>query len=315
MKKLKTASLNSQAVRVLNIAHRGARGYAPENTLPAFSKAIDMGVDCVELDVHLTRDGKIVVHHDDQLIRCTNITEFEFSTVKTNDYQLSNYSLEEIKSLDAGSWYVREYQLSLNGNSKENYLNILTDEEREMYISQTDLRIYASGDIKIPTLEEVLSLTRTRDCLVNIEIKTLPRMYECLTEKVVQLVETMDLADRTILSSFDHQQLLVAKQLNDRVYTAVLSSDRLAKPNEYLKLLNADAYSPGCSEEYDSLGFHSVSGVVDPTAINLCRHDGFDVNVWTCNDKSQMKTLIDLGVTGLFTDIPNRVNDLLYGET
>ena len=53
-------------------AHRGASAYVPENTLPAFEKAVDIGADGVELDIHLSRDGRLVVIHDEMLDRTTN---------------------------------------------------------------------------------------------------------------------------------------------------------------------------------------------------------------------------------------------------
>jgi len=310
----KRRSFSARTGEVLNLAHRGARAYAPENTLPAFKKAIEMGADGVELDVHLTRDGKMVVHHDDDLVRCTNVKESYFPNIEADNYYLSNYSLEEIRTLDAGSWFIRESQASLKEKSSEDYLNLLTETERKSFISQADLELYSSGEVKIPTLEEVLFFIKESNCLVNIEIKTLPRMYEGLIEQVMALLENMELVSNTIISSFDHQQVLRARELNENVYTAVLESDRLAKPNDYLRLLDADGYNPGCYGGYDSLGFNSVSGELDSTAINLCREDGYDVNVWTCNITEQIQQLINAGVTGIITDIPNRVQEVLLNS-
>ncbi|MDF1616778.1 glycerophosphodiester phosphodiesterase [Petrocella sp. FN5] len=76
------------------IAHRGASGYAPENTLIAFKKAIDMGAKAIEFDVQMTKDEEIVVIHDYTLDRTTTGTGFVME--KTAD---------EIRDLDAGSWF------------------------------------------------------------------------------------------------------------------------------------------------------------------------------------------------------------------
>jgi glycerophosphoryl diester phosphodiesterase len=89
-----------------------------------------------------------------------------------------------------------------------------------------------------------------------------------------------------------------------------LTSDRLAKPGDYLQLLDADAYNPGCYGDYDSMGFSSVSRKLDPSGITHARATGRGVNVWTCNDKRQMQELIAAGVTGLITDFPNRFRDV-----
>jgi glycerophosphoryl diester phosphodiesterase len=76
---------------MLNIAHRGASGYEPENTLRSFSRALTMNVDAIELDVHLTKDKKLVVIHDNSVKRTTNGKGW-----------VKNFTLKQIKTLDAG---------------------------------------------------------------------------------------------------------------------------------------------------------------------------------------------------------------------
>jgi len=78
----------------LIIAHRGGSGHAPENTLTAFQTAIDQGADGIELDVHLSADGEVVVIHDSDLGRTTNGSGSVYQKL-----------LSEIKQLDAGSWF------------------------------------------------------------------------------------------------------------------------------------------------------------------------------------------------------------------
>ncbi len=81
------------------IAHRGASGYAPENTIAAFDKAIELGADMIELDVHLTKDRVVVVLHDETLDRTTNKTGL-----------VKSYNWDEIKDTDAGSWKGEEFK-------------------------------------------------------------------------------------------------------------------------------------------------------------------------------------------------------------
>ena len=82
----------------IRIAHRGASGSAPENTLAAFKKAIDIGVDAVELDLHGTADGEVVVIHDASLDRTTNHLG-----------AVNQAPLETIKCADAGGWFATEF--------------------------------------------------------------------------------------------------------------------------------------------------------------------------------------------------------------
>lgn len=79
-----------QPSTVLVIAHRGARAYAPENTLPAFRKAAELGAAMVELDVQLTADGLPVVLHDDTLERCSNVTA---AFPGRTDYRVQSFQL------------------------------------------------------------------------------------------------------------------------------------------------------------------------------------------------------------------------------
>ncbi|HYB20380.1 MAG TPA: glycerophosphodiester phosphodiesterase family protein, partial [Thermodesulfobacteriota bacterium] len=76
------------------IAHRGFSGAAPENTLAAFHQAIEAGSDMIELDIQLSKDGKIVVLHDDTLERTTN-----------GRGRAVDFTLQELKAFDAGSWF------------------------------------------------------------------------------------------------------------------------------------------------------------------------------------------------------------------
>jgi glycerophosphoryl diester phosphodiesterase len=147
--------------------------------------------------------------------------------------------------------------------------------------------------------------------MVNVELKTLPRMYPGQAAAVTSLVQSYQLERQVLISSFDHQQLLEVRRRSSVVATGILTSDRLAKIPEYLELLDADAYHPCCYGECDSLGFGSVSGTVDMGGIAVVRSSGYGVNVWTCNEKKQMCALIAAGVTGLISDFPNRVHDAI----
>lgn len=82
---------------IMKIAHRGSIHLAPENTIPAYEKAIELGFDYVEVDVNYTKDGVPVIMHDDKVDRTTDGTG-----------RVSDFTLEEIKKLDAGSWFGKD---------------------------------------------------------------------------------------------------------------------------------------------------------------------------------------------------------------
>jgi glycerophosphoryl diester phosphodiesterase len=85
--------------KVLVIGHRGALGYAPENTLASFERGVECGADLLELDIHLSRDGELIVMHDADVSRTTD-----------GRGHIENMTLTDIKKLDAGSWFAPQYQ-------------------------------------------------------------------------------------------------------------------------------------------------------------------------------------------------------------
>jgi glycerophosphoryl diester phosphodiesterase len=260
-----------------------------------------MGCTMVELDVHLSRDGAVVVHHDDRLGRCTDV-KARFPA-RSTDF-VSDYTVAELQALDAGSWYVR--QLALPAAQRQGFLQTLSEAELSRWVSPEDQALYASGSVRIPTLAAALAQARELDLVVNIEIKALPRMYPGIARAVVADVAAAGMQRSVLVSSFDHEQLLEVKQLDPTLLTGVLTSDRLARPADYLQLLAADAYHPGCYDDFDSLGFNSVSARLDARGIAAVRAAGHMVFAWTCNHSGQMQALAAAGVTGVMTDYPNR---------
>ncbi len=109
--------MNPKRIPII-IAHRGGAKLAPENTIAAFKNAINIGVEMIEIDVHLSKDSEIIVIHDDDLTRTSN-----------GQGEIKDLTLEEIKKYDAGSWFGEDFKgekiptltevlKSINGESK-----------------------------------------------------------------------------------------------------------------------------------------------------------------------------------------------------
>ncbi len=292
---------------VLNIAHRGARAFAPENTLEAFIKAAQFGCHMIELDVHLSKDGELIVVHDDDLIRCSNVKDVYPGRTS---YFVSDFTAAEIRTLDAGSWFVREIDSA--PAKRQPYLKELHPRELKDFVSDVELKHYSSGQVSHPTLAEALVAAHLHGLLVNVEIKSLPRLYPGIAGTVVALIRKWKMEREVIVSSFDHEQLALVRKKSRTIPTAALFADRPHDPGRYIReLLDGDAYNPGCRGHYDTVGFGSVTGEIDEVAIRNARKAGLCVNVWTANDPARMNALIDAGVTGIFTDYPNRLKVVL----
>lgn len=299
----------SRPVAVANVGHRGAMGLRPENTLPSFELAFELGADMLELDVHPSRDGVPVVIHDDRLGRTTDAGR---RASGGGARFVSELTLEELRALDAGSWFVDALDRAPPPPFGP------TDDERRAWLGAGDVAALGGGRVRVPTLEEALRLALTRGRRVNVELKMIPRRYARLVPAVVDVVRRVGAQDHVLLSSFDHAALVEAKRLAPELPTAALVVARLADPGLYVaEVLGGDAWNPGCVGEYDSLGFgaedHAARGVeaLDRAAIDGAHARGVSVHTWTVNDVPRMQALVQVGVDAIITDFPNRLRDVL----
>lgn len=158
------------------LAHRGDLTHAPENTLPAFSQAIQKGADGVELDAKLTSDGHVIVLHDTTVDRTTN-----------GKGKVSSFTLDEIRKLDAGSWFGTKF-----------------------------------ANTKVPLLEEVFELVG-RDKLINIELTNYSTPKDGLTKKVCELIKKHNNHKQIIFSSFFASNLKIAEQVLPEIPRGLLA--------------------------------------------------------------------------------------------
>jgi glycerophosphoryl diester phosphodiesterase len=308
--------MDIQSNALLVIAHRGARAFAPENTLDAFRKAAQLGADMIELDVQLTADNQLIVVHDDSLERCSNVREL-FAT--RADYRVQSFTLGEIRQLDAGSWLERE--LKAGPEARQPFLRSLEDDELRQYSLRAELASYSDGHVRHPTLVESLAVCRDLGVRVNVELKPThgsskdAQVPASVTDQAVHQIAEFGMHDRVLISSFDHASLQRVKELDSAVPTGVLVSLPIAEPVAYCKALHATAYHPGCCAGSDAVGFDTdefrSTGRLPVEPIRSLRAAGIAVHVWTENDPDRMRLLIDAGVSGIFTDYPNRLRAIV----
>ncbi|TFJ91650.1 glycerophosphodiester phosphodiesterase [Lentibacillus salicampi] len=182
--------------------HRGCMGTMPENTLIGFQKAIDQGADGLEIDVHMTKDGEIVVIHDETLDRTTNGSGY-----------IKNHTLYDIK----------QYSSGINFSHYHNY--------EEMWNREV-----------VPTLQEVLELLTPYDIELNIELKTYLVHYEGIEEKVLSLVHQYGNGRNVIYSSFHLPTMLRIKKLNPSANIAWLLNTCISHPCDYIKTMELEAF-------------------------------------------------------------------------
>ncbi|MDJ1133163.1 glycerophosphodiester phosphodiesterase [Streptomyces iconiensis] len=131
------------------VAHRGASGYAPENTLAAVDKADRLGIDWVENDVQRTKDGELIVIHDTTLSRTTDV---EQRFPDRAPWKVSDFTAKEIRTLDAGSWFDAEYKGAKVPTQKE-YLDRVSRNGQRLLLELKAPELYPG--IERQTLKEL----------------------------------------------------------------------------------------------------------------------------------------------------------------
>ena len=272
--------------RVLNIAHRGASSLAPENTLSAARKGLEVGANMWELDVQLTADGELIVIHDSTLKRTSNVEDV---FPHRRPWQVHEFTLDEIRKLDFGSWFMEQDpfgQIAM-GN--------VTEEEISSYVGEP-----------APTLEQALLFTRKCNWLVNLEIKDLSNKpgNNLIVDRVIALVEKFKMADMVLVSSFNHKYLAQIAASYPHVVTGVLDTKPHARPASLLRRLGARTYHP----RKVFIRLADIAGL---------KRQGFQVHVRTINDRKTMERLVMTGVSGIFTDFPQVLASVLttYGKS
>ncbi|MGH7408620.1 MAG: glycerophosphodiester phosphodiesterase family protein [Candidatus Methylomirabilales bacterium] len=275
--------------------HRGARGLVPENTLPAFERAMQLRVNTLELDLHFTRDQQVVVIHDPTLTagKCRKVA----ADVPDLPVAIAGLSLKDLK---------RGYVCDVK--------------QKEFPKQDPAFRGEIAGaDYTVPTLQEVFDLVaafgRTADApyarrvRFNAETKRVPfdpqhigDDGQAFERAIVRLIEQNGLADRVTIQSFDHRSALRVHQLSPAIETVVLTSTgNPIRPDLLAKEAQAAAWSP-------------TFRFVDRDLVERAHRGGVRVIPWTVNDEASMRALIQMGVDGIITDVPDVLIDLLRRE-
>jgi glycerophosphoryl diester phosphodiesterase len=286
-------------------AHRGGRGLAPENTLPAFENALALGVDTLELDIGLSLDGVVVIAHDPRLnpnftrdargewlgASPPPISKLPFTALQTFD----------IGRLKPGSKYAAGFpdQQPVDGT-------------RIPTLAQLFERVKALGD------------TRVR---FNIETKLTPLEPELTAPPDVMLrallavIDAHGMAGRVTIQSFDWRSLRLAQKLAPAIPTVYLTAqrawlDNLADPRwtDGLSLAEHGNSVPRLVKAAGGAVWSPYFGDLTAEKLQEARALGLAVVVWTVNEPAQIEQMLKLGVDGIISDRPDRVRAALQAQ-
>jgi len=254
---------------------------APENTLAAARKAIEIGADMWELDVNVTADGELVIFHDDTLTRTTNA---ETVFPKRAPWTITTFTLAELKQLDTGHKFIQTDPFGQIASG-----------------AVTPEALAAMRGEPIPTLQEGLLFTRSQNWRVNVEIKKVPAPLESfpVVEKVVARVEQLDMVEQVLISSFVYPYLQQIKRLNPAIATGVL------------RYQNGDEDTLSLLTELQAQAYHPYYQITQAAEINSLREKGYAVNIWTVNDERAMAQFAQTQISGIMTDFPQCLKRIL----
>jgi glycerophosphoryl diester phosphodiesterase len=248
------------APAIRNIAHRGAPTYAPENTLPAVEKAIAIGVDLIEIDLHQTKDGRIVVIHDEKVRKTTDGRGY-----------VRDMTLEEIKLLDAGSWFSDSF-----------------------------------AGTPVPTLEEVFSVMDDTTKLL-LEIKKGSPYYPGIEQRVIDLVCAYGFQGRVEVKSFEDGVVEYFRNHAPEIRVGKSFAYRIP----FLRLIVERGINTGSIFEYDVDFLHAHRFAATRGFVRKAQERGFDVYVWDVHTPKRMQKFIGMGVDAIETDYPHLLRDVL----
>ncbi len=287
--------------------HRGARGLMPENTLPAFARALSIGVTTLELDLAVTRDNVVVVSHNPKLNR-------EITRDKTGQWLpedgavIRQTDYRQLRQFDVGA---------INPDTR--------------YAARFANQIAVAGT-SIPTLDQVFDLVKrsgNKTVRFNIETKLYPGKPDltpsptAFVTAILNVIRAQKMSGRVTLQSFDWRSLQVSQKLAPEIPTAYLT---VSQP--WLDTLQPGR--PGASpwlagydiDEFQQSEPHAIKAAggriwspyhkeVTRKKVDLAHKLGLVVNVWTVNKPRRMEELITMGVDGIITDYPDRLRMVL----
>jgi glycerophosphoryl diester phosphodiesterase len=297
--------------------HRGTRGLKPENTLPSFEIAFDLGVSAIETDLHLTRDGVVLIAHDPVVTSpLCRLAAGGDAPEPAPDLLVSRLTLTQL----------RHYRVDRNPDPQH-----FPDQDAGLTpLARLFAERHGIDPFTFPTLTDLFAFARAYEGALgtaagktpaqqaqvsrlrfDLELKRVPFQPEAIGDafdgttpglletRLVEVVRQARMVTRTTVRSFDHRCVRVLRQAEPGLTGAVvIVGTAPVEPAELARRADAQVYCP----EYTFL---------DEVEVRQLHRAGIGVLPWTVNDLDDARKLLDWGVDGLTTDFPDRVASLL----
>ena len=247
--------------------HRGCRGVMPENTLVAFEAAANAGVDVLELDLHVTSDGEVVIYHDYFI----------------NEALIKDLPLSAIKAVDCGSRFDREFPFRILAPAQIPTLQELFDLVR-------DKTVRLNLEIKHDPINSYFS-----------------RSPKELAEKIVALVQKNGYSNRVYYSSFSPELLSEVRQQDPNARIIFIIGRKSLSIAKQFDPQNPMQFILSIASSFQAEAIAPNDDFIDDATLLAVKRAGFRVIPWTVNDMDRARELIQLGVDGLISDYPQTI--------
>lgn len=265
--------------------HRGCRGLMPENTVPAFLKAIDLNVTTLEMDAVITKDSQVVISHE-PFFNHEITTKPDGSFVSEAEEQSLNIyrmNYEEVKKYDVGLKGNPRFPQQQKMPAVKPLLSDVVDSIVKHMITMRKPPPYYNIE------------TKTTDSTDNIFHPEPARFVELL----MKVVNDKGIAERTIIQSFDMRTLQYLHTHYADMKTALLVDEDDKKT--FAMQLKALGFIPTI--------YSPAYKLATPLLVKQCHDAGIKIIPWTVNDKATITQLKNLGVDGIISDYPNLFNE------
>jgi len=276
------------------IGHRGASAYAPENTLASFEKAIDLGADWFELDCALTRDGQLIVIHDDKLDRTTN-----------GQGKVADKTLAELKKLDAGSWFSNAFA----GEPLPTLEEALERAKGQIGV-YIEIKDTGTARATAAALLQAAAGTSNMTHKLRTQWKQLIASSSAnnlaLTRKVIAAIHARHMEDQVVVQSFCPDVCFTLRNEAPKLRTELLGAYDPEKPErkqQFLQLVRL-IEPAGCNLAGDGVTAEDLQEL---------RHLKKTVAIWTVDEPEQMRTLAEWGATAIISNRPDLCRETLEG--
>jgi glycerophosphoryl diester phosphodiesterase len=261
-----------QAKQIEVQGHRGCRALRPENTLPAFQHAVELGVDVLEMDIAVTKDNQLVISHDPHITpeRCLD----ENGKTLPAEIAIHSLTLSEVKKYDCGSLKHPKFPEQVTiPNTRIPTLDEMFD---------------MVSDLKTPHSKKVRFNIETK---IYIDHPELTPSADRFAQMLVEKIESHGMIDRSIIQSFDFRTLVAAKKYNSKIKTAMLTEGGYYPYTVMAKKYGFTYISP----EYTW---------IDEAAVKDLHASHIEVIPWTVDDPAGWDKMIKAGVDGIISDNP-----------